>query len=207
MQEAVKLENISVLTDAHLRNKTKTAKVRHADYVSTLEIVGEAAVAEMEQMIKQRLTELTNEDPSMVSKAFHRFDRNNDGSIDIREFDKALKAIGIELKEIEVYALFGKYVNIYCTQLLLILRPIFRYDSDCEGVINYPLFRECVLRGRTPNRRFRNYGLSQVLSGEDIPQEEKSDDEKEKQEVRILLVHRGALFVRPFNSLSLYLCL
>jgi hypothetical protein len=96
-----------VLTDAHLRNPTKSPKTRHADYVSALEVVGEEAIHDLENQIRDRLLECTLDDPQLLHKAFDHFDRDHSGGIDIREFDAALKSIGLDFEELEVYALFG----------------------------------------------------------------------------------------------------
>jgi hypothetical protein len=106
-REQIRSQTHSVLTDAHLRNNTKTPKTRHADYLSALEIVGEPTILELEHQIRDRLIECTHEDPQLLHKAFDHFDRDHSGGIDIREFNGALKSIGLEFEEIEVYALFG----------------------------------------------------------------------------------------------------
>ena len=157
---------MSVLTDAHLRNKTKTPKTRHADYLSALEIVGEQNVLDMEQSVRDRMQDCTKNDPSLIRKAFHHFDRDHSGGIDIQEFDRALKIIGLDLKEIEVYALFGKY------------------DADCEGYISYAHFKECVVNGHTPNRRFQSSGMIfDSKTDDDDYIDERTEEEKERDEV------------------------
>lgn len=57
-----------------------------------------------------------------------------------------------------------------------------RYDADCEGFINYPLFREAMVRGHTPNRRFQKTGLSTAFS-DDEGAEEEEDEDADKEEV------------------------
>lgn len=106
-REQIRSQTHSVLTDAHLRNTTKSPKTRHEDYLSALELVGEQAIIDLEHQIRDRLIECTNQDPRLLHKAFNHFDRDHSGGIDIREFDGALKSIGLEFEEIEVYALFG----------------------------------------------------------------------------------------------------
>ncbi len=176
-REQIRSQTHSVLTDAHLRNTTKTPKSRHADYMSALEIVGDQSVLYLEQQIRSRLLECTHEDPQLLNKAFHHFDRDNSGGIDLREFDCALKSIGLVFEEIEVYALFGKYDGKY-----LRLSYFLRYDADCQGTINFRLFRECVLTGRTPNRRFQSTGWSEGANYPD-EKETESDDETDRREV------------------------
>lgn len=109
-REQIRSQTHSVLTDAHLRNTTKSPKTRHTDYISALEIVGEQSIIDLEHQIRDRLIECTHQDPRLLHKAFKHFDRDHSGGIDIREFDGALKSIGLEFEEIEVYALFGMSV-------------------------------------------------------------------------------------------------
>jgi hypothetical protein len=106
-REQIRSQTHSVLTDAHLRNPTKTPKTRHIDYINALEIVGEQSIHDLESQIRDRLLECTLDDSHLLHKAFDHFDRDHSGGIDIREFDTALKSIGLEYEEIEVYALFG----------------------------------------------------------------------------------------------------
>lgn len=166
-KEQIRAQTHSVLTDAHLRNDTKSPKVRHADYMGALDIVGEQSIIDLETLIRDRLIQCTHEDPQLLHKAFHHFDRDNSGGIDIREFNNALKSIGLDFEEIEVYALFGKY------------------DADCQGVINFQLFQECVLTGKTPNRRFQTTGWSFGHSNENSKEYE-SDEETERLELNNL---------------------
>lgn len=100
--------NMQVLTDAHLRNGSKTPAAREADYIDAMEIVGEVNVDEAEESIRVKMMEITQHNPQLIRKAFDHFDRDKNGVIDIREFDQALKSLGIEMKEIAVYALFGR---------------------------------------------------------------------------------------------------
>ena len=101
-------DNINVLTDAHLRNSSKTPASREADYNDALEIVGEENVDAAEEMIRVRMMEITKHEPELIRKAFDHFDRDRNGAIDIREFHQALISLGVDLKEIAVFALFGR---------------------------------------------------------------------------------------------------
>ena len=101
-------DNINVLTDAHLRNSSKTPSSREADYNDALEIVGEENVDAAEEMIRVRMMEITKHEPELIRKAFDHFDRDRNGAIDIREFHQALISLGVDLKEIAVFALFGR---------------------------------------------------------------------------------------------------
>lgn len=108
VQESVSPEKLSVITDAHLRNKTKTSHTRHVDYLGAIEMVGEDRVLNLEAEVRDRFQECTEDRPDLIRKAFHHFDRDHSGGIDIREFHRALTCIGLNFTEVEVLALFGK---------------------------------------------------------------------------------------------------
>lgn len=59
-----------------------------------------------------------------------------------------------------------------------------RYDADCEGYINYPLFREAIVRGHTPNRRFAKTGLSTSFCDDG---EGKGDEDEESEMEEVML--------------------
>lgn len=108
VSESVSPEKMSVITDAHLRNKTKTFKSRHADYLAAIEMVGEQRVLDLESAIRDKFQDCTHDTTQLIRKAFNHFDRDNSGGIDIREFHRSLRCVGFDFTEIEVLALFGK---------------------------------------------------------------------------------------------------
>lgn len=108
VQESVSPEKMSVIIDAHLRNKTKSSKTRHADYLAAIEMVGERRVLDMECFVRDKFQDCTHDNVALIRKAFHHFDRDHSGGLDIREFHRALSLIGLDFTEIEVLALFGK---------------------------------------------------------------------------------------------------
>lgn len=161
--------NMNVLTDAHLRNGSKTPAAREADYIDAMDIVGEANVDEAEESIRLKMLEITQHDPKLIRKAFQHFDRDKNGSIDIREFDLALKSLGIEMREIAVYALFG------------------RYDLNFEGLIHFPLFSQGVVHGQTPKKKSR--GGKFVFDNEesDFNDADASDEESDRAELQEIM--------------------
>lgn len=170
-QEAISVsDDLNVLTDAHLRNGSKTAATREADYVDAMEIVGESNVDQIEEGIRLKMLEVTHHDPSLIRKAFDHFDKDKNGAIDIREFHQALRKLGVKLREIEVYALFG------------------RYDINHEGVIKFPLFSQGVVRGRTPKKKGRGETFQFDEKDSDFKQAgEDSDEEKDRAELQRIM--------------------
>lgn len=163
-------ENMNVLIDAHLRNASKTPQSRQADYVDAIQIVGESVVDEIEEKIRTKMLEITNHNPKLIRKAFDHFDCDKNGNIDIREFDRALKKLGIQLKEMEVFALYG------------------RYDINFEGAIRYPLFSQGVVRGRTPKKKSRGETFTfDECHEDDFKQADESDEEADRAELKEIM--------------------
>jgi hypothetical protein len=106
-QDTLRANNMSVLTNAHLRSPTKTPSGRARDYSEALNTIGIQRILDIDNMIKKRLVECTHDDVSIVKKAFKHWDRNVDGTIDIREFQSLLAALSLHFTELEVFALFG----------------------------------------------------------------------------------------------------
>lgn len=160
--------NLNVLIDAHLRNASKTPESREADYIDAMQIVGESVVDEAEENIRLKMLEITDHNPKLIRKAFDHFDRDKNGAIDIREFAQALKGLGIEMPEIEVFALYG------------------RYDLNFEGLIRFPLFSQGVVRGRTPKKKSR--GETFTFDVDDaFEQADASDEESDRAELQEII--------------------
>jgi len=160
--------NLNVLIDAHLRNASKTPESREADYIDAMQIVGEDVVDAAEEDIRLKMLEITDHNPKLIRKAFDHFDRDKNGAIDIREFAQALKGLGIEMPEIEVFALYG------------------RYDLNFEGLIRFPLFSQGVVRGRTPKKK--NRGETFTFDVEDaFEQADASDEESDRAELQEII--------------------
>lgn len=161
--------NMNVLTDAHLRNGSKTPAARQADYIDAMEIAGEANVDEAEENIRLKMLDITQHNPKLIRKAFDHFDRDKNGAIDIREFATALKSLGVDMKEIAVYALFG------------------RYDINFEGLIHFPLFSQGVVRGRTPKKKNRGETFQFDNCDDDFKQADESDEETDRAELKEIM--------------------
>lgn len=161
-------DNISVLTDAHLRNSSKSSAAREADYNDAMEIVGEENVDLAEEEIRLKMMEITKREPELIRKAFEHFDRDKNGVIDIREFNQALISLGVNLKEICVFALFG------------------RYDINREGLITFPLFSQSVVGGRTPKKKNRgeDFVFDEVP---DFKVDDESDEERDRTELKEIM--------------------
>lgn len=161
-------DNLNVLIDAHLRNASKTPQNREADYIDALHIVGEQVVDEAEEAIREKMLEITEHNPKLIRKAFDHFDKDKNGAIDIREFAQALKSLGVDMKEMEIFALYG------------------RYDLNFEGLIKFPLFSQGVVRGRTPKKK--NRGETFMFDNDDdFKEADASDEESDRAELKEIM--------------------
>lgn len=106
-QESLRVDTMSILTDAHIRNETKTPKGRQHDYAEALNTVTLPRVLEIDAIIKNRLDTCTSHDVNLLHKAFKRWDRNVNGNLNIREFVYMLNELGLKFQEIETFAVFG----------------------------------------------------------------------------------------------------
>lgn len=158
--------NLNVLIDAHLRNASKTPQNRQADYIDAMQIVSEQVVDAAEERIREKMLEITEHKPQLVRKAFDHFDKDKNGAIDIREFAQALKSLDISMKEMEVFALYG------------------RYDLNFEGLIKFPLFSQGVVRGRTPKKKNRGETFMFDDNADDFKEADASDEESDRAEMK-----------------------
>ena len=88
--------------------ETKTYKQRKLDYVEAKEIVGAKKITDMEQMMRDKLSQRTKSGPFQLRKTFKYFDRDGSGGIDFSEFQRAMELMGFQFSDIQQLALFAR---------------------------------------------------------------------------------------------------
>jgi len=96
---------------AEVAPETKTYKQRKRDYAEAKEIVGERKINEMENMMRDKLSQRTKSGPFQLRKTFKYFDRDGSGGIDFSEFQRAMELMGFQFSDIQQLALFARYVT------------------------------------------------------------------------------------------------
>lgn len=87
------------------------------DYRDATMLVGTAYVKEMEQLMRDKLMQRTTTGPFQLRKTFKFFDRDGQGTIDLREFQAALSQLGMDFEEVQVTALYARYDANLCGQV------------------------------------------------------------------------------------------
>jgi hypothetical protein len=89
--------------------------------------VGNRAVLKLKEAIREKIFQRVKAGPFQLRRNFKLFDKNGDGTIDIREFFECLPLLGFTLPEDYVIALFGSY------------------DDDASGTMEYREFIDYVM--------------------------------------------------------------
>ena len=88
--------------------ESKTYKQRKLDYAEAKDIVGARKINEMEQMMRDKLSQRTKSGPFQLRKTFKYFDRDGSGGIDFSEFQLAMELMGFQFSDIQQLALFAR---------------------------------------------------------------------------------------------------
>ena len=89
----------------------ESGNTRMKNYAEAWETVGYKRLTAVERLTRERIQVVIAQSHNDIHGIFAIFDRNHGKTLDVLEFARGLKLLGLQFKEAEIFALFGMSVN------------------------------------------------------------------------------------------------